>query len=75
MKHEFRILYTPSEDGWIVAQAPELPGAVSQGRTIEEAREMIRDAIELLLESYRENAQRDAASNAIWETLSIDTAA
>ena len=75
MKHEFRVVYTPVEDGWIMAEAPELPGAVSQGRTMEEARMMIKEAIELLLEAYRENAERDAAGNAIWETLSVEVPA
>lgn len=75
MKHEFRIVYTPIEDGWVIAQAPELPGAVTQGRNMEEARAMIKEAIELLLESYRENAERDAAGNAVWEVLVVDTPA
>jgi predicted RNase H-like HicB family nuclease len=58
-----------------MAMAPELPGAVTQGRTMDEARAMIKGAVELLLESYRENAVRDAPGNAIWETLAIDVAA
>lgn len=75
MRHDFRIVYTTIEDGWIMAQAPELPGAVTQAPTMNEARVMIREAIELLLESYRENARRDAPGNAVWETLSIDVPA
>jgi len=75
MKHEFHVVYTPIEDGWIMAMAPELPGAVTQGRTMDEARAMIKEAVELLLESYRENAVRDAPGNAIWETLAVDVAA
>ena len=74
MKREFRVLYTPIEGGWIMAQVPELPGAVTQGRDLNEAREMILEAVELLLESYRENAANDAPSGAIWETLSVDVA-
>lgn len=72
MRHEFYVIYTPIEDGWIMAQAPELPGAVTQEETMEEARAMIKEAIELLLESYRRNAERDAPGNAVWETLSVD---
>jgi predicted RNase H-like HicB family nuclease len=30
---------SPDEEGWIVARALEVPGAMSQGRTREEARE------------------------------------
>jgi len=74
MKREFTVVYSPIEDGWIMAQIPELPGAVTQGRDMDEARAMIREAAELLLESYRENAAKDAPSGAIWETLSVDVA-
>ena len=39
----------PDEDGWIVATVLEVPGAVSQGRTREEARESVIDALRLML--------------------------
>ena len=55
-----------------MATAPELPGAVTQGRDMEEARANIREAIELLLQSYRENAAKDAPGNAMWETISVE---
>ena len=74
MKREFNVVYTPIEDGWIMAQVPELPGAVTQGRGIDEAREMIQEAVELLLQSYRDNAAKVAPTGAIWETLSVDVA-
>ena len=73
MKHEFYVTYTPIEDGWILAQAPEIPGAVTQGRTMDEARAMIKEAVELLLESYRENAEQNASNDTIRETLFIET--
>jgi predicted RNase H-like HicB family nuclease len=34
----------------------ELPGAISEGDTLEEARENLRDAIDLLLRTKRERA-------------------
>ena len=39
----------PDEDGWIVARVVEVPGAMSQGRTREEARENVLDALRLTL--------------------------
>ncbi len=39
----------PDEEGWIVAQVVEVPGALSQGRTREEARENVIDALRLML--------------------------
>jgi predicted RNase H-like HicB family nuclease len=41
------------EDDWSVATCPEL-GVASQGRTIEEAEKMIKEAVELLLEDADE---------------------
>jgi predicted RNase H-like HicB family nuclease len=74
MKREFSVVYTPIEDGWVMATVPELPGAVTQGRDLAEARAMIQEAVELLLQSYRENAAKDAVSESVWETLSVDVA-
>jgi predicted RNase H-like HicB family nuclease len=37
-----------------VAFVEELPGANSQGKTIEEARENLREAVELILETNRQ---------------------
>jgi predicted RNase H-like HicB family nuclease len=39
----------PDEEGWIVARVVEVPGAISQGRTREEARENVLDALRLML--------------------------
>jgi predicted RNase H-like HicB family nuclease len=47
-----------SEGGGYVAYAEELPGAISEGETLEEARENLRDAIALLLEANRELASK-----------------
>jgi predicted RNase H-like HicB family nuclease len=39
----------PDEEGWIVARVVEVPGALSQGRTREEAKENVLDALRLML--------------------------
>ena len=43
------IVYEPDEDGWITVSIPEVPGVLSQGRTREEARENVIDALALML--------------------------
>ncbi len=43
------IVYEPDEDGWIMVSIPEVPGVLSQGRTREEARENVIDALALML--------------------------
>jgi predicted RNase H-like HicB family nuclease len=41
----FHIVLERSEDGWIVAECPALPGCVSQGKDEDEAIENIKEAI------------------------------
>jgi len=47
-----------SEGDGYVAYTEELPGAISEGETLEEARKNLRDAIELLLQANRELASK-----------------
>jgi predicted RNase H-like HicB family nuclease len=46
---QLTIRYEDGEDGWIVASIPQVPGALSQGRTREEARANVLDALRLML--------------------------
>jgi predicted RNase H-like HicB family nuclease len=50
----FTAVYIEAEDGWIVGYVEEIPGAHSQGRTLEETRENLRDALGLMLGDNRE---------------------
>lgn len=66
-------IYELTEDGWWVVSVPEIPGAHSQGRTLEEAREMIKDAVKMLLEVRREDAEREleGKGNVVREPLEV----
>jgi predicted RNase H-like HicB family nuclease len=46
----------PDDDGWIVARVLEVPGAISQGLTHEEARENVVDALRLMLAPDEDDA-------------------
>jgi len=48
----FKVLIEQDEDGYFVVTVPALPGCISQGRTEEEAKENIKEAIALHLESF-----------------------
>ncbi|HVA94141.1 MAG TPA: type II toxin-antitoxin system HicB family antitoxin [Candidatus Dormibacteraeota bacterium] len=45
----FHVTLDKSEDGWIVAECPALPGCVSQGKNEKEALENIKEAIKAWL--------------------------
>ena len=46
------------EDGWYMGQCEQIPGAITQGSTIEEVKENIKEAIMLILECERENFRK-----------------
>lgn len=59
MELNLTILYSQDEEGWWVAEIPEIPGAFSQGKTKEEARFMVIDAVKELAEARRARAKAE----------------
>jgi len=53
MKYKYRIIVEQDEDGVYIASCPALKGCYSQGDTIEEAVENIKDAIRLHIEARK----------------------
>lgn len=53
-KREFYVLIEKGEDGYLIADVPELPGCHTQGETKEELLTNIKEAIELYLEAQDE---------------------
>ena len=58
METRFTAVYRRVGDWW-AAYVEELPGANTQGRTLQEARENLREAVQLVIEVNRENHERD----------------
>lgn len=46
---QLTIVYEQGDDDWVIASIPEVPGAMSQGRTRAEARANVIDALQLML--------------------------
>jgi predicted RNase H-like HicB family nuclease len=60
------------QDGdWWIGYAEELPGANTQGATLNEARANLQEAIQLVIEANRELARREASRTAIREELLV----
>lgn len=51
--HNYTVVIAPDEDGGFVVTCPALPGLVTEGETLEEARGMAADAILGYLESLQ----------------------
>jgi predicted RNase H-like HicB family nuclease len=56
-ERKFTAVFERDEAGFIYAHVPELPEVQTQGQTLEEAREMVRDAIHQALELRRERGE------------------
>jgi predicted RNase H-like HicB family nuclease len=68
------IVYEDAGGGWIVASVPEVPRALSQGRTRAEARENVIDALHGILElRFGEHALSEPAEDS--EPLKLTLAA
>jgi len=50
-EREYDVVFEPQEEGGYTVYVPDLPGCVSEGRDLEEASAMIRDAMAGYLES------------------------
>jgi antitoxin HicB len=53
----YTAVLTPGDDGWICAQIAEVPEAISQGRTLDEAKANVAEALELALEWRRDEGE------------------
>jgi predicted RNase H-like HicB family nuclease len=73
---KFTAIYEPAAEGGYVAYVAELPGANTQGETLAEARENLKDAVEMLLDCYRQDAESHVAGtpNATKEDLILQAA-
>ena len=48
---KLQVVLEPSDEGGYTVYVPSLPGCISEGETVDEAMQNIREAIELYLES------------------------
>jgi len=71
MKAEFTAIIEPAPEGGYWAICPEIPGANGQGETIEEAKNNLREAIELILEDRRQDILRGLPEDVVQDKLVI----
>jgi predicted RNase H-like HicB family nuclease len=71
MRNEFTAIF--ERDGeWVIAFCPEVPGANGQGRTKDEARSSLAEAIALIFEDRREDALRGIPPDSERDTVTIE---
>jgi predicted RNase H-like HicB family nuclease len=70
MKNTFTAIVERDGD-WFISYCPEIPGANGQGRTLEESKNSLSEAIALILDDRLKDAMRGIPDDAIHETVSL----
>ena len=70
MHNEFTAVFERDGD-WVIADCPEIPGANGLGRTKDEARASLVEAIALILTDRREDGSRGVPPDAERETVAV----
>ena len=71
MEGKFTAVFEKDGDWWI-GHVEELPGANTQGRTLDEARKNLKEAVIMVIEAYREITKEDSqGKEVIREELTV----
>ena len=71
MKSELAAIIESAPEGGYWAICPEIPGANGQGESVEEAKNNLREAIELIFEDRRSDMLRGLPEDVIRETVLV----
>lgn len=71
-KLNFTAVFEEAEEGGYIAYIAEFPGVNTQGETLEEAKENLKEALELVTDAYREiNESEKNGKNILKEKLEL----
>ena len=71
MHNEFTAIVEQDAE-WYIAYCLEIPGANGQGRTVDECKRNLADAIATILEDRRENLSRGLPENILREVVTVE---
>jgi predicted RNase H-like HicB family nuclease len=73
MKQRYHTIIKPERNGWFVGWVEEIPGTITQGKSLDECRRNLKDALELMIETHRDEARLGLDPSCIQEAIEIDT--
>ena len=62
-------IYEPAAEGGYTCWVEEIPAAISEGETLEEAEANLRDALKLVLECQRELSEQTRSQQSVRRSL------
>jgi predicted RNase H-like HicB family nuclease len=74
MKQRYHTIIKPESNGWFVGWVEEIPGAMTHGKSLDECRKNLRESLQLMVETHRDEARLGMDPNCILEAIEIDVA-
>jgi predicted RNase H-like HicB family nuclease len=68
---EMTAVFEPCDEGGFIAYVQEIPGINTQGETIDEAKENLADAVNLVFAEMRATIKKDKVTKRITQTMSF----
>jgi predicted RNase H-like HicB family nuclease len=72
MKQRYHTIIKPQRPGWFVGWVEEIPGTITHGHSLDECRRNLRDSLQLMLETHRDEARMGLDSSCILESIEIE---
>ena len=73
MKQQYHTIIKPETNGWFVGWVEEIPGTITTGRSLDELRHNLKDSLELMLETHRDEARLGWDPTCLQEMIEVDT--
>ena len=72
MKQRYHTIIKPERNGWFVGWVEEIPGTITHGKSLDECRRNLKDSLQLMLETHRDEARIGLDASCIQESIEID---
>jgi predicted RNase H-like HicB family nuclease len=72
MKQRYHTIIKPEDTGWFVGWVEEIPGTITLGKSLEECRRNLRDSLQLMVKTHRDEARLALDARCIQESIEID---
>lgn len=74
MRQQYHTIIKPDRNGWFVGWVEEVPGTITCGKSLDECRRNLRDSLELMIQTHRDEARLSLDASCIQEPIEIDIA-
>ena len=72
MKQRYHTIIKPERNGWFVGWVEEVPGTITQGKSLDECRRNLKDSLQLMIETHRDEARLGLDASCIQESIEVD---